>query len=230
MIKAGDVISYLTMCQEEGVNLQRGMNFRLKGKMGVILMSVRKGAPYADKIEDKGEILIYEGHDEPKYKGSNIDPKNIDQPMHTPKKQLTQNGLFYQAAAEYKTNKKQPELIKVYEKLRDGIWTYNGIFELLDAWIEKNNKRNVFKFKLHIASKNSKAAACMDIEHTRIIPTSVKLEVWARDKGKCVQCGAKDNLHFDHIIPYSKGGSSLVAENIQLLCVRHNIAKKDKIE
>jgi 5-methylcytosine-specific restriction endonuclease McrA len=57
-----------------------------------------------------------------------------------------------------------------------------------------------------------------------------KLEVWKRDKGRCVQCGSSDNLHFDHIIPYTKGGSSLVAENIQLLCARHNIAKKDKIE
>jgi hypothetical protein len=42
--------------------------------------------------------------------------------------------------------------------------------------------------------------------------------------------GSKDNLHFDHIIPYSKGGSSLLAENIQLLCARHNLGKKDKIE
>ena len=28
----------------------------------------------------------------------------------------------------------------------------------------------------------------------------------------------------------SRGGSSLVAENIQLLCARHNLAKHDKIE
>ncbi|MFC1995716.1 4Fe-4S dicluster domain-containing protein [Chloroflexota bacterium] len=30
--------------------------------------------------------------------------------------------------------------------------------------------------------------------------------------------------------PYSKDGSALVAENIQLLCARHNLAKRDKIE
>ena len=67
-------------------------------------------------------------------------------------------------------------------------------------------------------------------EHNRMIPPQVKLEVWKRDKGKCVICGSNDNLHFDHIIPFSKGGSSLVAENIQLLCARHNIAKRDRIE
>jgi 5-methylcytosine-specific restriction endonuclease McrA len=64
-----------------------------------------------------------------------------------------------------------------------------------------------------------------DIVHNRLIPTSVKLQVWKRDKGKCVMCSSTDNLHFDHIIPYSKGGSSLIAENIQLLCARHNLEK-----
>jgi 5-methylcytosine-specific restriction endonuclease McrA len=54
--------------------------------------------------------------------------------------------------------------------------------------------------------------------------------VWRRDGGKCVICGASDELHFDHIVPYSKGGTSLVAENIQLLCARHNLQKRDRIE
>lgn len=48
-------------------------------------------------------------------------------------------------------------------------------------------------------------------------------------KGRRVECGSTDNLHFDHIIPGSRGGSSLVAENIQVMCARHNLAKHDKI-
>jgi hypothetical protein len=35
----GDVISYLEMCREEGVNLQRGMNFGSSGRPSIILMS-----------------------------------------------------------------------------------------------------------------------------------------------------------------------------------------------
>jgi 5-methylcytosine-specific restriction endonuclease McrA len=58
----------------------------------------------------------------------------------------------------------------------------------------------------------------------------VKLAVWKRDQGKCVDCGSTANLHFDHIIAYSRGGSSLVAANVQLLCARHNLAKHDKIQ
>jgi hypothetical protein len=230
MIKQGDVISYLEMCKEEGVNLQRGMNFRLKGGFSVILMSLRPGAPYADRIEDEGRILIYEGHDISTRKGS-PNPKKVDQVAYNPGGSFTQNGLFSEAALKYKRGGSEPELVKVYEKLRPGIWVYNGLFRLVDSWQEISNARKVFKFKLELIDDDSFIVdEAREIDHNRIIPTSVKLEVWRRDKGKCVKCSSQDNLHFDHIIPYSKGGSSLVAENIQILCARHNLEKRDKIE
>jgi len=50
-----------------------------------------------------------------------------------------------------------------------------------------------------------------------------------RDKGRCVKCGVEDELYFDHILPFSKGGTSNTAENIQILCARHNLEKRDKI-
>ena len=212
------------------MNLQRGMNFRLHGEFSVILMSLRTGAPYADRVEDNGRVLVYEGHDIPKRRNG-PEPKLVDQPMSNPGGTLTQNGLFYQAASRYKQNQSSPELVKVYEKIHSGIWVYNGIFKLVDAWQEVSNARRVFKFKLEMVEEvNDFVGKQREIEHNRLIPASVKLTVWKRDKGQCVVCGSRDNLHFDHIIPYSKGGSSLVADNIQLLCVRHNLAKKDKIE
>jgi HNH endonuclease len=233
IIHPGDIISHTEMCLEEGVSLQKGMNFRIKGGVTVILMSIRKGAPYEDRVEDYGETLIYEGHNVPK----NLvrDPKSVDQTDITPKGTLTENGKFFQAAMKYKDGKQLPELIKVYEKIKDGIWVYNGVFELVDSWIEKVQLRNVFKFKLHITDKTidqkeQRAIELKDLDHNRIIPTSVKLEVWKRDKAKCIQCGSTNNLHFDHILPYSKGGTSLKAENIQLLCARHNLQKHDKIQ
>jgi len=60
------------------------------------------------------------------------------------------------------------------------------------------------------------------------IPEEVKFFVWRRDGGKCVKCGSKENLEFDHIIPLSKGGSN-TARNIQLLCEKCNREKSDKI-
>ena len=158
----------------------------------------------------------------------------VDQPEKNPGGSLTQNGLFYEAAKKYKIGKKnvEAEPVKVYEKIRSGIWVYNGIFKLVDAWHERINTRNVFKFKLELLDDevNIINGGQHDIGHNRIIPTAVKLEVWKRDKGRCIKCGSQDNLHFDHIIPYSKGGSSLLAENIQILCARHNLEKRDKIE
>ena len=173
------------MCRDEGVNLQRGMNFRLHGNFSVILMSLRAGAPYADRVEENGGVLIYEGHDTPRYRNS-PDPKRVDQPMVNPSGSLTQNGLFHQSAIRYKTGRNQPELVKVYEKIHLGIWVYNGLFRLVDAWQEVSNARKVFKFRLEIAEDiDNITSENNEIDRSRLIPASVKLEVWKRDKGQC---------------------------------------------
>ena len=229
MIKVGDVISYWDMCKEEGSMIQRGMNFRLRNKASVVLMSLRRGAPYADRVEENGRVLIYEGHDMPR-RDPSTRPKEMDQPMHD-KGKLSQNGLFFEAAEEFKHGEAQAELVKVYEKVRPGIWTYNGYFRLVDAWQEAAGTRKVFKFRLEVVEGLAESRANdEDDEHPRMIPTPVKVEVWKRDKGRCTKCGSQQDLHFDHVIPYSKGGSSLSADNIQLLCSKCNIAKRDRIE
>ena len=226
------MLSYLEMCSREGVNLQQGMNFRLGGHYSVILMSVRPNAPYRDAVLDDGTTLIYEGHDVPKTIPS-VDPKALDQPERTSAGSLTQNGKFHEAAQRARSGARPPDLVRVYEKIRSGIWTDNGLFELVDSWLEQDGRRSVFKFKLSAIEETDPQASRAIQEHPqrrRLIPTPVKLEVWKRDGGKCVRCGATDELHFDHIIPYSRGGTSLSADNVQLLCARHNIAKKDNIE
>ncbi len=227
----GEVISYLEMCREEGVQLQRGMNYRMRGKHSVILMSVRRDAPYADRLEQNGTVLIYEGHNIPQTRGG-ADPKKADQQIVSSIGSLTQNGLFSEAAQDYKVGIRNPELVKVYEKILSGVWVYNGLFSLTDAWQEWTGTRHVFKFRMEAASYELPRpdAEPEALQHTRLIPTDVKLAVWKRDKGQCVLCHSQDNLHFDHVIPFSKGGSSLVAGNVQLLCARHNLSKSDKIE
>ena len=227
----GDIISHNQMCMYEGASLQRGMNFRIRGLNTVILMSVQSNAPYSDVVHDEGKTLIYEGHDINRVEGG-PDPKTQDQPMVNPKSsKLTANGKFYEAAKKAELGK-APELVRVYEKIKDGIWSFNGIFELIGASIVKENGRNVFKFKLSITNQSldEKTNNVKSLTHNRMIPSHVKIEVWKRDGGKCVSCGSTDNLHYDHIIPFSKGGSSLVSSNIQLLCARHNLVKSDNIE
>jgi hypothetical protein len=227
---ANEIISYLEMCSREGTSLQRGMNFGLGGNHSVILMSVRPNSPYRDRLEDDGSTLIYEGHDEPRSQ-SNPQPKDLDQPERTTNGALTQNGRFFKAAQAFKNSKRQPERVRVYEKLKPGIWSYNGVFHLVDAWVEHDGKRSVFKFKLIAVEgeEDFSKPATSHPERRRLIPTAIKLEVWKRDDGQCIMCGAKDELHFDHVLPYSKGGISIKLENVQLLCARHNLEKSDKI-
>jgi len=60
------------------------------------------------------------------------------------------------------------------------------------------------------------------------IPKNVRLSVWQRDGGMCVECGSKENLEYDHIIPLSKGGGN-TERNIQLLCSECNKKKSARI-
>lgn len=68
-----------------------------------------------------------------------------------------------------------------------------------------------------------------DEEHKRsYIPQEVVGYVYMRDGGRCRECGGTKNLQLDHIIPFSKGGSS-EPENLQLLCKECNQKKGDRI-
>ncbi len=226
----GDIVAHAAMCVREGRMLQRGMNFRVSPDHSVILMSVRPGAPYHDQVQDGGRTLIYEGHDVAKQRGLR-DPKKYDQPAQTPKGKLTENGKFEKAALDFKTGRSEPELVRVYEKIKDGIWAYNGVFRLVDASRVNSGKRMVFKFRLELTDKEVEfKPEATDLPVNRIIPSAIKREVYERDNGQCVICGSRDNLHYDHDFPYSKGGSSLTAANIRLLCARHNLAKGNKVE
>jgi len=117
-----NIISYIEMCRREGTSLQQGMNFALGGNHSVILMSVRPNAPYRDCLEDDGTTLIYEGHDEPRSSGC-TNPKVVDQPERYPSGGLTQNGKFHRAAQDAKNERRDPERVRVYEKIRTGIWS-----------------------------------------------------------------------------------------------------------
>ena len=222
------VISYTQLViKENGKQIQKGMNFAIQKTYSVVLMSTQKNAPYNDHILEDG-VIEYEGHDVP----VNLNPqkKLVDQSLLTPSGIPTENGKFSQAAFDYKHGVKEPSQIQVYRKLRKGIWVDMGFYDLIDAYEKKVETRKVFKFLLKpkIDLKESDQEY-LDLLHNRQIPGEVQKEVYERDRGKCVKCGSVENLHFDHIVPFSKGGSSKIAKNIQLLCARHNLKKRSKV-
>jgi hypothetical protein len=60
------------------------------------------------------------------------------------------------------------------------------------------------------------------------ISEAVRHEVWRRDQGRCVDCGSRENLEFDHIVPWSEGGSN-TARNLELRCASCNAKKGARI-
>lgn len=222
------ILSYLELSQKERQTLQRGMNFRTDGRPSVFLMSTKRNAPYKD--EWSGQTLIYEGHDASLSVIGNKNKKDVNQPHHFPSGKLTENGKFLEAAERYKYGNGKALPIQVYEKLDSGVWYDKGIFKLTDAKYINDGKRNVYKFYLEPSDDNRTYEENIDYKHERLIPTWVKVEIWRRDRGRCTTCGAADGLHYDHILPFSKGGRSDDPKNIQILCARHNLHKSNKIE
>ncbi len=222
-MQVDDIISEAQVAAEEKINLKSEMNFGSGQNHSVLLRSIPKGAPITDEIDAKTGTLIYEGHDLPKTKGA-PDPKTVDQPLAAAKGAWTENGKFFNAAMDFKSGRRaKAELVKIYEKISRGIWSYKGFFELVDTAMVMSDKRKVFKFYLKPVAKG--AFLVTEMLSAQLIPTQVKINVWQRDKGKCVTCGSEVNLHFDHEIAFSDGGSSLDEANLRLLCDGHNPEK-----
>lgn len=227
-----EILSYIEMCGREGMSLQRGMNFRSPPAHGIVLMSRRRNAPYDDELSSDESVLLYEGHDVNKT-WKILDPKVHDQPRYNSNGKPTENGKFADVVDNLEQQNAAPAIFRVYEKMKPGIWTDRGLYLLKNYDYPKKGVRRVFKFRLEQAGFDSatpNGASEFTGEVSRQIPSSVKQHVYKRDMGRCVMCGATDQLHFDHDFPYSKGGSSILAENVRILCARHNLAKSAKIE
>ena len=108
--------------------------------------------------------------------------------------------------------------VGTYEQ-RFGSW-YNA----LDAFvIYMSEEESVIKPNVRINKDG--------IKHTtkREPSARLKVQVLMRDGNRCRLCGVEcndglHNIHFDHIIPWSKGGETTL-ENLQVLCSDCNLAK-----
>ena len=129
---------------------------------------------------------------------SQIESKNLLEKLREANTQL-----------QYERNKEQIEKDKIKAKL-----------------LEKKKKREIEKLALQELIDEGEIFP--EANKRPPIPKDVVDTVWNREGGKCVYCGSNENLHLDHIIPFSKGGDTSV-ENLQLLCQKCNLEKSNKI-
>ena len=121
------------------------------------------------------------------------------------------------------------KLYKDYYKYKDYDFLKDDFIDLNKIDLNKiNGKRYYYSYQRLqvIGNKTPKPKVIND--HPRYFSKEVQREVFERDKEQCVRCGCKDNIQFDHIIPFSKGGASS-SNNCQILCQSCNLRKSNKI-
>lgn len=104
--------------------------------------------------------------------------------------------------------------------------------EYESSTVHADNKSSVIPNKIVQSQESSVSTTSCRHYTPRNINTGLRFKVLTRDNFKCCACGAspaKDpsvDLHVDHIIPWSKGGET-VLENLQTLCSKCNLGKSD---
>ncbi len=120
--------------------------------------------------------------------------------------------------------------------------SYDTIYRYFGGWKNACLKFIEYKMGKKVVIENKfpdennlpekKATIKIRKEDTRTISLKLRLDVLKRDNFRCVFCGrspATDAgviLHIDHIIPFAKGGKTIL-ENLQTLCSECNIGKSD---
>jgi hypothetical protein len=104
-----------------------------------------------------------------------------------------------------------------------GTGKHGGAYEVADSEYAAAVLTGILKVSRRTATVTIPAQ-----RDSRAVPHGIKVEVWRRDGGACVECSASEYLEFDHVIPWSRGGATSVA-NLQLLCRKCNLAKGSRI-
>lgn len=126
-------------------------------------------------------------------------------------RERVQHQIWWESEGKYEAQRKREEEIKK---------------EIADKLKEKQRRQELEKIVRQELIEKGELFG--DQAKRPPIPKEVADAVYSRDRGKCVYCGSTENLQFDHIIPFSKGGATSV-ENLQLLCQKCNLEKSNKI-
>lgn len=141
--------------------------------------------------------------------------------------------IIRQAANNYRYKKGLSTFSLQSYARRFGGWraTLQAFINYINEDIPQNKEVNSDIVKNSIKAINDKMPVKKH-RTNRDINLRLRFMVMQRDNFKCCACGAspaKDpavQLHIDHIIPWSKGGETVI-ENLQTLCSKCNLGKSD---
>ena len=98
-----------------------------------------------------------------------------------------------------------------------------GMNRLIEEWVKRTGKYCGYPYVIeHLKRKFTNPK-----KYDRYINDEIKRDALIKYHNKCVYCGSKKELEFDHIIPVSKGGGNEF-NNIQILCKKCNRKKSNK--
>ncbi len=139
------------------------------------------------------------------------------------------NSCIHPDSLTEKEKKENPATMVISTKIVDGmcisycLCVTNGIL-LNEPYISEIIQLSTNKIKYILKNKNNTKPKRKPID------SRLRHECFKRDNYRCLECGAtnyESQLHADHIIPVSQGGTDEL-DNLQTLCDRCNISKKDK--
>lgn len=97
-----------------------------------------------------------------------------------------------------------------------------------------NSRRSIeerFKIVLMDFFTSFPAMATIQLDPKRIFDNDQKIQLYARDQQRCQSCKktvGEFDWHADHVVAWIRGGKTTL-ENGQVLCVRCNLKKKDRL-
>lgn len=112
-------------------------------------------------------------------------------------------------------------------------YTRPHLFEALESYESEDVQCKIFGHSCPVFFTQSGATETADCRpEGRYIPREVMLKVVRRDNHVCQACHGyvpDDQVEFDHVIPFSKGGATTV-QNLRLLCRTCNRKKSNSMD
>ena len=97
-----------------------------------------------------------------------------------------------------------------------------------------NSRRSIeerFKIVLMDFFSSFPSMATIQLDPKRIFDNDQKIQLYARDQQKCLSCKrtvSEFDWHADHVVAWIRGGKTTL-DNGQVLCVKCNLKKKDRL-